>query len=84
MTAVRAIYDGNVFIPKTRCNFTNGTEVTLTIETINAGFLEKQMKLEALRKLTKEIQELNKTDPLPKEFDKILSQRVKFREISDL
>jgi len=81
MTAVRAIYDGKVFIPENPCKITKGSEVTLTIKTINSGFSEKQKKLAAFRQLTREIGELNNTDPLPPEFDSILSQRVKIREL---
>jgi predicted DNA-binding antitoxin AbrB/MazE fold protein len=78
MTAIRAIYDGKVFIPEKPCEITEGSEVTLTIKTINAGSSEKDKKLAAFRQLTREINELNKTDPLPPEFDEILSQRVQF------
>jgi predicted DNA-binding antitoxin AbrB/MazE fold protein len=81
MTAVRAVYDGKVFIPEKPCKIIEGSEVTITIKTINAGFSEKQKKLAAFRQLTREIDELNKTEPLPPEFDKILSQRVQFREL---
>ncbi|MCL1836793.1 MAG: antitoxin family protein [Treponema sp.] len=80
MTAVRAVYDGNVFIPVKPCKITSGSEVTLTIETINSGFTEKQKKLIAFRQLSDEVTELNKTEPLPPEFDKILSKRLQFRE----
>ena len=84
MTAVRAIYDGQVFIPEKPCNIIRGSVVTLTIETISSELSEKQKKLEAFRQLTREINELNKKEPLPPEFDDILSQRVRLREINDL
>ena len=84
MTAVRAVYDGKVFIPEKPCKITEGSEVTITIKTINAGFSEKQKKLAAFRQLTREITELNITDPLPPEFDEILSQRLQFREFSGI
>jgi predicted DNA-binding antitoxin AbrB/MazE fold protein len=80
MTAVRAVYNGSVFIPEKPCEITRGSKVTLTIETINTGFLEKQKKLAAFRQLTREVTELSKADPLPPEFDEILSQRLQFRE----
>jgi len=80
MTAVQAIYDGRVFIPKKPCNITRGSEVTLTVG-LSSNFSEKQNKLAAFKQLTKEVNELNKTDPLPKEFDDILSQRMQFREL---
>ena len=84
MTAVQAIYDGKVFIPEKPCNITTGSKVKLIIETVTNSCSEKQKKLAAFRQLSKEINELNKTDPLPLEFDKILSQRVRFRELGDL
>ena len=84
MTAVRAIYDGDVFIPEKPCEIIKGSKVTLTITAIDTGFSEKQKKLAAFRRLTKEINDLNKTDPLPNEFEEILSQKVKIREISCL
>ena len=80
MSAIRAVYDGRVFIPEKPCNITKGAEVTLTIETSNKGFSEKQKKIAAFRQLTDEIIELNKNYPLSPEFEAILSQRVRFRE----
>jgi predicted DNA-binding antitoxin AbrB/MazE fold protein len=84
MTAIRAVYDGNVFIPEKPCEIISGSEVTLTIETVNICINEKKKKLAALKQLTKELIELNKTDPLPPEFDEILSQRVQLREFNNL
>jgi len=81
MTAVQATYDGRVFIPEKPCNITSGSKVILTIESAIGGISEKQKKLAAFRKLTNEVTELNKTDPLPPEFDEIVSQRLRFREI---
>jgi len=42
MITIRAIYDGRVFIPEKSCKITEGSEVTLTIKTINAGSSEKK------------------------------------------
>jgi predicted DNA-binding antitoxin AbrB/MazE fold protein len=81
MTAVQAIYDGQVFIPEKPCDIIRGSKVTLTIKTVNSIISEKQKKLAAFRKLTNEVNELNKTDPLPPEFDEIVSQRLQFRGI---
>jgi hypothetical protein len=79
MTVVRPVYDGKVFIPEKPCKIISGSEVTLIIETINIGFTEKPKKLAVFRQLTRDVVELNKTDPLPPEFDEILSQRLQFR-----
>ena len=83
MTAIRAIYDGNVFIPEKPCEITKGSEVTLAVNVIDIDSSEKQKKLAAFRQLTKEVKELNETDPLPLEFDDIISQRVQIREMSN-
>jgi len=60
----------------------------LYVTCVNHGFyfdiqrvFGKTKKLAAFRQLTREINELNKTDPLPAEFDAILSQRAQFREL---
>jgi predicted DNA-binding antitoxin AbrB/MazE fold protein len=84
MNAVQAIYDGRVFIPEKPCNITSGSKVIITIETAIGGISEKHKKLEAFRKLTDEVAELNETDPLPPEFDEIVSQRLRFREFPGL
>ena len=84
MTAVQAIYDGSVFIPEKPCGITKGSRVTLTFNTVDTGFSERQKKLTAFRQLTNEVNESNKTDPLPLEFDVILAKRVRLREISNL
>ena len=84
MTAVQAVYDGQVFIPEKPCDITRGSKVILTIETASSDISEKQSILAVFRKLTEEIIELNQTDPLPPEFDEILSKRLNFKELVDL
>ena len=49
MTAVRAVYDGKVFIPEKPCEITSGSEVTLTIETVNITLSEKQKKISGVQ-----------------------------------
>ena len=81
MTAVQAIFDGKVFIPEKPCDITSGSRVKLTIEITNSNRSEINKKLAVFKNLTNEIKELSRTDPLPQEFDEILSQRTKFREL---
>jgi predicted DNA-binding antitoxin AbrB/MazE fold protein len=83
MTAIQAIYDGKVFIPENPCGITKGSKVKLIIETLDHNNSETKKKLATFRQLTKEIKELSKTDPLPKEFDEIISRRVRFREFGN-
>ena len=84
MTAIQAVYDGQVFIPEKPCDITRGSKVKLIIETINQNHLERQKRLAVFRQLTNEIKKLSKTDPLPQDYEEILSQRVRFREICSL
>jgi len=76
MTAVQAVYDGQVFIPEVPCNIIRGAKVSLIIETAMSDISEKQNKLAAFKQLTDNIIALNKTDPLPPQFDEIVSQRL--------
>jgi len=82
MTAVQAIYDGSVFIPERPCEITKGSKVTLTFSSADSSFCESEKKLAAFRQLAKEIKEANETDPLPPEFDEIISERVRLREFN--
>ena len=84
MTAVQAVYDGNVFIPEKPCKIGKGSKVALIVSVIGDDLSERQKKLADFRQLTKEVSELNKADPLPAKFDEILSQRVRIREVPGL
>ena len=84
MTAVQALYDGKVFIPEKPCPLTRGSKVIITIEAVDSVVQEKQKKLSAFRQLSREVTKLNETDPLPPEFEEIISQRLHFRELADL
>ena len=84
MATINAIYDGKVFVPEDPCGIAEGTKVKLTIEPVHNSRLDTPKKLTAFKLLTNEIVELNKADPLPQEFDEILSQRVQFQELGGL
>ena len=45
MTAVQAVYDGQVFVPIKPCNITKGSKVILTIESMNTSFSEEKGRL---------------------------------------
>jgi predicted DNA-binding antitoxin AbrB/MazE fold protein len=67
MTAVKAIYDGKVFIPEKPCNILSGSEVTLNIiplseENTSFSVLSKEEALE----MTSEI--INKYRPALEEL----------------
>ena len=81
MTAIQAVYDGTVFIPEKPCNITKGTKVKLIVEAEMHKMTREEI-LAGLERLNEEIMESNKIDPLPDDFEEMLSQnRVRFREI---
>jgi hypothetical protein len=85
MNTVKAYYDGTAFVPIEPCPvMTKGTIVRLSIAAEMSADTETAKKLAAFRRLTSELHELNQTEPLSPEFDKIMSQRVDFSRELDL
>ena len=80
MLVITGIFDNERFIPDSPVSIPQNKKVTVTIEEQKTPSPEIERKLAAFRQLTEEVKELNKTDPLPPEFDEILSQRMQFRE----
>ena len=84
MLVITGIFDNERFIPDRPVSIPQKKKVTVTIEEQKTLSPEIEQKLAAFRQLTEEVKELNKTDPLPPEFDEILSQRMQFRETAVL
>jgi len=83
MSTVKAYYNGLSFVPIEPVHMQKGKVVRLSILHEEAVSQERVTLLAAFRKLTNEIIELNKTEPLPPEYDEILNSRVNFsRELS--
>jgi len=84
MSTVKAYYDGTTFFPIENLNIPVGKVVNLTIEEGDAPSPEIARKLAQLACINSNLEKLNKTDPLPQEFDTILAQRVNFSRMLDL
>jgi hypothetical protein len=84
MSTVKAYYDGVTFFPIEALNIPKGKVVNLTIEEEENSSPETTRKLAQLAYINSNLERLNKTDPLPPEFDEILTQRVNFTRILDL
>ena len=84
MSTVRAYYDGVTFFPIELLNIPTGSVVNLTIDEEDYPSSEIAKKLAQLTYINGNLERLNKTDPLPSEFDEILSQRVNFSRVLDL
>ena len=84
MSTVKAYYDGITFFPIEAPNIPKGKVVNLTINEEETTSPEIARKLAQLTYINSNLENLNKTDPLPPEFDEILSQRVNFGRVLDL
>ena len=82
MLVITGIFENERFIPDSPVNIPQKKKVVLTFEEEDGPNTEIGQKLAAFRQLTEEVKKSNKTDPLPPEFDEILSQRMQFRELN--
>ena len=84
MSTVKAYYDGITFFPIETLNIPRGKVVNLTIDEEETPSPEIARKLAQLAYINGNLEALNETEPLPPEFDAILTQRVNFTRILDL
>jgi len=84
MSIVKAYYDGITFFPIEALNIPKGKVVNLTIDEEETISPEIAKKLAQLAYINSNLENLNKTEPLPPEFDEILTQRVNFGRVLDL
>ena len=81
---MKAYYDGITFFPIEAINIPKGKVVNLTISEEETTSPEIAKKLAQLAYINSNLENLNKNDPLPPEFDEILAQRVNFGRVLDL
>ena len=84
MSTVKAYYDGITFFPIEAINIPKGKVVNLTIDEEETTSPEIAKKLAQLTYINSNLESLNKTEPLPQEFDELLAQRVNFGRVLDL
>ena len=84
MSTVKAYYDGITFFPIEAPNVTKGKVFSLTIASEETPSPEIARKLAQLAYINKNLERLNETEPLPPEYDEILSQRINFERALDL
>ena len=83
MSTVKAYYDGLSFVPIEPVHVPKGRILRLSILLDETTGEKATEKLAAFKKLTSDIHELNRTEPLSPEYDEILCNRVNFtRELS--
>jgi len=84
MPTVKAYYNGVTFFPIETLDIPGGKVVNLTIDDEKTTGAEIAQKLAQLEYINNTLEILNKTEPLPPEFDEILAQRVNFTRALDL
>ena len=84
MSTVKAYFDGNTFYPIETLNIPKGRVVSLTISEEKTPSPDIARKLAQLAYINGNLERLNESDPLPSEFDVILSQRLNFSRVLDL
>ena len=84
MSTLKAYYDGVTFFPIESPNIPKGKVVSLTINEEKTPTPEIAQKLAQLAYINNSLKELNETEPLPPEFDEILSHRINFTRVLDL
>ena len=84
MSTVKAYYDGITFFPIEALNIPKGKVVSLTISEEETPSPDIARKLAQLAYINGNLERLNENEPLPPEFDEILTQRVNFTRILDL
>ena len=84
LSTVRAYYDGITFFPIEALNIPKGKVVNLTIceeETLRP---EIEKKLAQLSSINNNLERLNEIEPLPLEFDDLMSHRINFSRTLDI
>jgi len=84
MSTVKAYYDGITFFPIETLDIPIGKVVNLIIDEEKTPDPEIAQKLAQLAYINSNLKNLNETEPLPPEFDEILTQRVNFTRVLDL
>ena len=82
-TIFKAYYDGTAFVPMIPINIQTGKVFDMSIlqENISAS-LHNVGKITAFKQITNNLHKINNTEPLPAEFDEILSQGIHFKDIN--
>ena len=81
MPTLKAYYDGVTFFPIESPSIPKGQVVRLTINEEKTPTPEIARKLARIAYINNSLKELNETEPLPPEFDEILSQRINFTRV---
>ena len=81
-TTLKAYYDGAVFVPTIPVNIQTGKVLIMSILQEESPTFHTANQIKALKQITDNLRKINDTEPLPAEFDEIISQRVHFKDVN--
>jgi hypothetical protein len=80
-STLKAYYDGTAFVPMIPVNMQTGEVFVMSILQKHTPELHTAKQLKAFRQITDNLRKINDAEPLPAEFDEILSQRIHFSDM---
>ena len=80
-TVLKAYYDGSVFVPTVPVDVQTGKMLVMSILQEEPSDLSSS-RIKTLEQITNNLREINGSEPLSAEFDKIISQRIHFKDIN--
>ena len=81
MLVITGIFEDGRFIPDEPVSIPQKKKVKVIVDEGTAKDMEITEKLAKLEYINNNLKELNETDPLPLEFNEILSQRLNFKGV---
>jgi hypothetical protein len=81
---VKAYYDGTAFVPMIPLDIQKGSVFMLSVLQEDSLVQDIAKKVMTFRQITNNLHKINATEPLPLDFDEILSQRINFKTKIDL
>ncbi|MCL2510576.1 MAG: hypothetical protein FWF09_00835 [Bacteroidales bacterium] len=80
-TVLKAYYDGAVFIPTIPVDVQTGKTLVMSILQEEPSAFPSS-RIRTLEQITNNLREINVSEPLPTEFDQVISQRIHFKDIN--
>jgi len=81
-TTLKAYFNGTAFVPMIPVDIQTGKVLVMSILQEETPAINAGKQISALMQITDNLRKINDTEPLPAEFDEILSLRIHFTEIN--
>ena len=81
-TVMKTYYNGSVFVPMTPVDIPVGKVLVFSVLQEESPVSNTTKQIMAFKHISNNLRKINYAEPLPAEFDEILSQRIHFKEIN--